>query len=81
MQLKKGSRSDTLEESNSNLTGEIAALKTQLKEQTEALEDMENLSRTLILKETMSNQELQDARKEAIHVYQCYFFFCSIHIS
>ncbi|KAK0593004.1 hypothetical protein LWI29_028932 [Acer saccharum] len=53
-------------ESDSNLNGQITALRDQLEEKTETLQYLESLNHTLTLKESMSNQELQDARKESI---------------
>ncbi|KAI9156132.1 hypothetical protein LWI28_001106 [Acer negundo] len=55
-------------ESDSNLNGQITALRDQLEEKTETLQYLESLNHTLTLKESMSNQELQDARKESITV-------------
>ncbi|KAI9156224.1 hypothetical protein LWI28_002516 [Acer negundo] len=55
-------------ESDSNLNAHITALRDQLEEKTEALQYLETLNHTLTLKESMSNQELQDARKESISV-------------
>ncbi|KAK1570432.1 hypothetical protein Q3G72_001809 [Acer saccharum] len=52
--------------SDSNLNGQIAILRDQLEEKTQALQYLESLNNTLTLKESMSNQELQDARKESI---------------
>ncbi|KAI9156756.1 hypothetical protein LWI28_011721 [Acer negundo] len=54
--------------SDSNLNDQIAILRDQLEEKTEALQYLESLNNTLTLKESMSNQELQDARKESISV-------------
>ena len=41
----------------------------------EELENLESTNQTLILKERVSNQELQDARKEALEVRVNYIFF------
>ncbi|KAK3232143.1 hypothetical protein Dsin_004024 [Dipteronia sinensis] len=51
---------------DSNLNDQIAALRDQLEEKTEALQYLESLNNTLTVKESVSNQELQDARKESI---------------
>ncbi|KAK3232130.1 hypothetical protein Dsin_004011 [Dipteronia sinensis] len=53
-------------ESYCNLNAQIIALRDQLGEKTETLQYLECLNHTLTLKESMSNQELQDARKESI---------------
>ncbi|KAK2637489.1 hypothetical protein Ddye_032281 [Dipteronia dyeriana] len=57
-------------ESYSNLNAQMTALRDQLEEKTETLQYLECLNRTLTLKESMSNQELQDARKESISSLQ-----------
>ncbi|XP_057483940.1 factor of DNA methylation 2-like isoform X2 [Actinidia eriantha] len=51
-----------------SLNIQIDALKEELAEKADDLNDMENLNQTLILREHMSNVELQDARKELISV-------------
>lgn len=48
---------------------EIKELKERLAEKVDELRDAEDLNQTLILKERMSNTELQDARKELINVW------------
>ncbi|KAG4127949.1 hypothetical protein ERO13_D10G232400v2 [Gossypium hirsutum] len=45
---------------------QIAALKKELEEKSEALKDMENQNSCLTVKQVLTNQELQDARKESI---------------
>lgn len=47
------------------------ALREELEEKAEEIQYMENLNKTLTLKERISNDELQDARKEAISV--CFY--------
>lgn len=47
---------------------QIEDLVTELAEKADELHDMEILNQTLILKEHMSNDELQDARKELLNV-------------
>ncbi|KAK1571370.1 hypothetical protein Q3G72_015701 [Acer saccharum] len=64
LQNKKPAQSD------SNLNGQITALRDQLEEKTETLQYLESLNQTLTLKESISNQELQDARKESISSLQ-----------
>ncbi|THU68012.1 hypothetical protein C4D60_Mb05t30750 [Musa balbisiana] len=46
----------------------ISDMKEQLQEKMEEMEDLEALNQTLVVKERMSNDELQEARKELIHV-------------
>ncbi|KAK3005124.1 hypothetical protein RJ639_017848 [Escallonia herrerae] len=53
---------------DNSLSIHINDLSEQLAEKTEELHDMEILNQTLILRERMSNNELQDARKELINV-------------
>ncbi|VFQ81203.1 unnamed protein product [Cuscuta campestris] len=48
---------------------EINELKEKLAEKDDELRDAQDLNQTLILKELMSNTELQDARKELINVW------------
>ncbi|MBA0754660.1 hypothetical protein Gogos_005423, partial [Gossypium gossypioides] len=45
---------------------QIATLKKELEETSEALKDMENQNSCLTVKQVLTNQELQDARKESI---------------
>ena len=49
-------------------TIQIDALRKELEEKVDELQAMDTLNQTLILKEHMSNLELQDARKELINV-------------
>ena len=51
-----------------NLTDENVESKKLLEEKTSELEDSEALIQALIVKERMSNEELQDARKVLISV-------------
>lgn len=53
---------------NENLNALITDLKKKLEDQTEALENLEDLNGTLMVKELTSNKELQEARQEAIKV-------------
>ncbi|KAK1415556.1 hypothetical protein QVD17_31339 [Tagetes erecta] len=55
-------------ESDYSMTIHINGLKDRLTEKEEELHDMDNLNQTLILREHMSNSELQAARKELINV-------------
>lgn len=68
MQLKLKLQSQNTLEGDGDLTAEITELKNQLEENKEARQHSESLNQTLILKEFLSNQELQDARKESISV-------------
>ena len=72
MQLKWKFQNQTPEEIDSYLNAQNTAMRDQLEENTETLQYLESLNHTLTLKESISNQELQDARKESISV--CYFF-------
>ena len=65
MQLKA---QNLFEGDDYSLNIQIDALKEELAEKADDLNDMENLNQTLILREHMSNVELQDARKELISV-------------
>ncbi|GAB4828119.1 hypothetical protein Ancab_035034 [Ancistrocladus abbreviatus] len=49
-----------------DLKAELKVMKKELEEKEDSLQFMENLNRTLMLKERRSNEELQAARKEAI---------------
>lgn len=51
-----------------NMTFQIEDLMSELAEKAEELNDMEVLNQTLILKEHMSNDQLQEARKELLNV-------------
>lgn len=51
-------------------TIQIDSLRKELAEKTEELQYIETLNQTLILKEHMTNHELQDARKELISCFQ-----------
>ncbi|KAK1572394.1 hypothetical protein Q3G72_032069 [Acer saccharum] len=64
-QLKGKLQNQKPAQSDSNLNGQITTLRDQLEEKTETLQYLESLNQTLTLKESMSNQELQDARKES----------------
>ncbi|KAG5557638.1 hypothetical protein RHGRI_007779 [Rhododendron griersonianum] len=55
-------------EGDYSLNIQLDALKEELAEKVDDLHDMETLNQTLILREHMSNVELQDARKELINV-------------
>ncbi|TXG49800.1 hypothetical protein EZV62_025675 [Acer yangbiense] len=69
-QLKGKLQNQKPAQSDSNLNGQITTLRDQLEEKTETLQYLESLNQTLTLKESMSNQELQDARKESISSLQ-----------
>lgn len=55
-------------EGDYNMTFQIEDLMSELAEKAEELNDMEVLNQTLILKEHMSNDQLQEARKELLNV-------------
>ncbi|KAA8539472.1 hypothetical protein F0562_026164 [Nyssa sinensis] len=55
-------------ESDYGLTIQMDDLREDLAEKVDELHDMETLNQTLILRERMSNHELQEARKELINV-------------
>ncbi|PWA61110.1 domain XH [Artemisia annua] len=55
-------------DSNYSISVHINELRNKLTEKEEELHDMDNLNQTLILREHMSNNELQAARKELINV-------------
>uniref|UniRef100_A0A161Y1D7 Factor of DNA methylation 1-5/IDN2 domain-containing protein n=1 Tax=Daucus carota subsp. sativus TaxID=79200 RepID=A0A161Y1D7_DAUCS len=55
-------------EGDYNMTFQIEDLMSELAEKTEELNDMEVLNQTLIMKEHMSNDQLQEARKELLNV-------------
>ncbi|XP_057978966.1 factor of DNA methylation 1-like isoform X2 [Malania oleifera] len=67
---KKKLESENFEESNSSSIIQINALRKELAEKADELQFVETLSQTLILKEHMSNHELQDARKELMSSLQ-----------
>lgn len=56
-------------------TQEIEELNRKLAEKDDEIQDTEALNQTLILREHMSNQELQDVRKELINVSLLVFNF------
>ncbi|KAK1571673.1 hypothetical protein Q3G72_021093 [Acer saccharum] len=68
--LKWKFQNQTPEEIDSYLNAQNTAMRDQLEENTETLQYLESLNHTLTLKESMSNQELQDARKELIRSLQ-----------
>ena len=68
MQLKGKLQNRKPAQSDSNLNGQITTLRDKIDEKTETLQYLESLNRTLTLKESISNQELQEARKESISV-------------
>ncbi|CAL9096678.1 unnamed protein product, partial [Musa textilis] len=56
------------EEGDATAREKISDMKEQLQEKMEEMEDLEALNQALFVKERMSNDELQEARKELIHV-------------
>ncbi|KAL6980548.1 hypothetical protein U1Q18_022190 [Sarracenia purpurea var. burkii] len=65
---KEKLKAQNLFEDDYSLNIQIDALKEELAEKVDELHDMESLNQTLILREHMSNVELQDARKELISI-------------
>lgn len=68
MQLKEKLQDQKSKAIESNLAAQITDLRNELEEKSEELQYQESLNNTLILKELMSRQELQDARNESINV-------------
>ncbi|WOL15000.1 factor of DNA methylation 5-like [Canna indica] len=54
-------------EEDATMKKKIDEMGEQLKEKIEEMDDLESLNQTLVVKERMSNDELQEARKELIH--------------
>lgn len=52
----------------SELKDQCIALRKELEEKTDDLQHMQSINEALIVKEQMSNRELQNARKELISV-------------
>ena len=50
-------------------------LTAKLNERIEEMEDLEALNQTLVIKERMTNDEIQDAKKELIAVMSCQYMF------
>ena len=61
-------------------TIQIDALRKELEEKVDELQSMDTLNQTLILKEHMSNLELQDACKELINVRFFLFFLHMVNV-
>ncbi|CAL5365942.1 unnamed protein product [Camellia sinensis] len=61
-------KTQNLIEDDYSLNVQIDALKEELAEKVDDMHDMETLNQTLILREHMSNVELQEARKKLINV-------------
>nr|POF19590.1 factor of dna methylation 2 [Quercus suber] len=57
-------------ECDNNLHAQINTLRKELDEKTDAMQDLESLNCVLTVKERMTNQELQEARKEAVESLQ-----------
>ncbi|MBA0637052.1 hypothetical protein Godav_029106 [Gossypium davidsonii] len=57
------------------MSDQIAALKEQLEETSEALKDMESRYSCLTVKQILTNREVQDARKESINVFPLFPLF------
>lgn len=55
-------------EEDETMKKKITEMSEQLKEKIEEMEDLESLNQALVIKERKSNDELQEARKELIHV-------------
>ncbi|KAL7228924.1 hypothetical protein ACSBR2_007590 [Camellia fascicularis] len=65
---KEKLKTQNLIEDDYSLNVQIDALKEELAEKVDDMHDMETLNQTLILREHMSNVELQEARKKLINV-------------
>nr|XP_029120682.1 protein INVOLVED IN DE NOVO 2 isoform X2 [Elaeis guineensis]XP_029120683.1 protein INVOLVED IN DE NOVO 2 isoform X2 [Elaeis guineensis] len=59
-------------EEDSEVKKKVEEMSEQLKEKVEEMEDLEVLNQTLVVKERKSNDELQEARKELISVWDLY---------
>ncbi|XP_050250497.1 factor of DNA methylation 5-like isoform X1 [Quercus robur] len=57
-------------ECDNNLHAQINTLRKELDEKTDAMQDLESLNCVLTVKERMTNQELQEARKETVESLQ-----------
>lgn len=63
------------DEDNQEILNKVDGLLKNLREKEGELDDLEALNQTLIVKERMSNDELQEARKELVNVSACSFIF------
>ena len=77
MQLKENLPCQNLVEVDKTSTAQVAALRKELEEKSEALQDLDRDYNCLIVKLNLTNQELQDARKESINVSM--FLFSLLH--
>ncbi|URE07329.1 XH domain [Musa troglodytarum] len=68
LQIMKHMEEEEEEEGDATAREKISDMKEQLQEKMEEMEDLEALNQALFVKERMSNDELQEARKELIHV-------------
>lgn len=71
-------------DSDYSVSVHINGLRDRLSEKEEELHDMDILNQTLILREHMSNNELQAARKELIHVRFLFlhaFKICNLEVA
>lgn len=75
MQLEGNLLAQNTVECDNNLHAQINTLRKELDEKTDAMQDLESLNCVLTVKERMTNQELQEARKETVEVW-LYSFFC-----
>ncbi|KAM3698026.1 hypothetical protein ACB098_06G157900 [Castanea mollissima] len=57
-------------ECDNNLHAQINTLRKEIDEKTDAMQDLESLNCVLTVKERMTNQELQEARKETVESLQ-----------
>ena len=57
---------------DSEVKKKMEEMSEQLQEKVEEMEDLEALNQTLVVKERKSNDELQEARKELISVWNLY---------
>lgn len=77
MQLEGKLQAQNIGECDNNLHAQINNLRKELDEKTDAMQDLESLNCVLTVKERMTNQELQDARKETVEVWLYSFIFCT----
>ncbi|XVF23913.1 hypothetical protein REPUB_Repub13aG0081000 [Reevesia pubescens] len=68
-QLKENLPCQNVVEVDKTLSAQVAALRKEFEEKSEALQDLESRYNCLTVKQNLTNQELQDARKESINCF------------